>query len=233
MEKWKIRCTVTSRPFSPQQQCWARGSLARPSSRSERPVGTALGTPSAPTVRGTATVAWLAWARRRTRCPEEGGASTMGAVAARLTRWRQRGLTKSAGPRRGERKAVAHRCSEAAVGSGGQEGWRRGPATVGGDIGGEGPPGRGERSARVEVTVEGENGSGLKYGEGWRHDHGSALLNCATGGRGKGAGVRGQCPCGGGRRKERGGGGWCGSWRLGATGNGPRPSGVGVIVPRG
>jgi hypothetical protein len=102
---------------------------------------------------------------------------------------------------------VAHQCSEAAVGSSGQEGWRRGPATVGGDIGGEGPPGRGERSARVELTVEGENGSGLKYGEGWRHDHGSALLNCAMGGRGKGAGVRGQCPCGGGRRKERGGAG--------------------------
>jgi hypothetical protein len=119
---------------------------------------------------------------------------------------------------------VAHQCSEAAVGSSGQEGWRRGPATVGGDIGGEGPPGRGERSARVELTVEGENGSGLKYGEGWRHDHGSALLNCAMGGRGKGAGVRGQCPCGGGRRKERGGGL---VWQLAAWGDRQWPSTVG------
>jgi hypothetical protein len=69
---------------------------------------------------------------------------------------------------------VTHRRSKEAAGFGGRGGRRRGPAAGGGDGGGEGPPGRGERKARVELTVEGGNdsGGGLKYCEGrWWFDH--------------------------------------------------------------
>jgi hypothetical protein len=46
------------------------------------------------------------------------------------------------------------------MGSSGRGGRRQGPAAGAGDKGGEGPPGRGERSVQVELTVEGENGDG-------------------------------------------------------------------------
>jgi hypothetical protein len=52
-------------------------------------------------------------------------------------------------------KVAAQRCSEAAVESSGQGGWRRGPATGGGTEEGERPPGRGERGAWVELTIGG------------------------------------------------------------------------------
>jgi ribosomal protein L15 len=55
---------------------------------------------------------------------------------------------------------MVYRCSKVAMGSSGRGGRRQGPAAGAGDKGGEGPPGRGERSVQVELTVEGENGDG-------------------------------------------------------------------------
>jgi hypothetical protein len=101
--------------------------------------GHAKRTQRAVTACGATTVAWPARAHRRTRGPGEGGATTVGAAATHLVRWRRWGLTRAAGRLRGTRNAAGHRRSKAAVGSDGWGGHRRGPAARGGDRGGEGP----------------------------------------------------------------------------------------------
>jgi hypothetical protein len=66
-----------------------------------------------------------------------------------------RGSSKSRVDGEGGAEAVARRCSEGVVEFGGRGGWWGGPTAGGGNEGGEGPPGRGERVARVKITVVG------------------------------------------------------------------------------
>jgi hypothetical protein len=76
----------------------------------------------------------------------------VGAAAVCLTRWQRQGLTRAAGRRRGERKAVTRPCSKATAGSGGREG---------GDEVLQLKEETGEvRDHQVELTVEGKNGGG-------------------------------------------------------------------------
>jgi hypothetical protein len=121
------------------------------------------------TARSAIVVAWPVRAGRRTRCDEGGGVSMRWRQRACLTRSGWRKLTRAVGRQQVGRKAVAHRRSKVAVGSIGRGGRQWGPTTGGGDRGGERPPDRGERSARVELTVEGGNDSsgGLKCGNLW------------------------------------------------------------------